>query len=154
MTVGIKLAPTVYEIGTDSFLHAFFSTISHHLEPRGWGSVYPILMNKLYQGSLDHQDAGAALQELHQIKLELKRYKPDAVVWDIDDLRAKPPWVESVSAHITDLSNYFVTSGGRDLFELLFEVIGYLKEEGGVAKIVQYEGFPVGEMIHWDKKID
>lgn len=33
-----------YEIGHPDFFHSFFSTISYHLEPNGWGSKYPILM--------------------------------------------------------------------------------------------------------------
>jgi hypothetical protein len=41
MTVGLQIHGITTEIGTGSFFHAFFSTISHHLEPKGWGTVYP-----------------------------------------------------------------------------------------------------------------
>jgi hypothetical protein len=38
------------EIGSAGFLHSFFSTISHLLEPEGWSNRFPLLMNRLYAG--------------------------------------------------------------------------------------------------------
>lgn len=150
MTVGLKLAPTIYEIGTGSFFNAFFSTVSHRLEPKGWGTVYPILMNKLYYGELSPQDADAALRELLDVREKLKRFKPEDVIWDIENLEAKPPWGDNISKHISDLSNYFVTSTGKDLIELLTRVVGYLKQEGGKIEIVQYQGYPSGNAVRWE----
>ncbi len=99
MTVGIKFHGITTEIGPGALLHALFSTISYHLEPSGWGTRYPNLMNKLYQGQLDGQDAAMALQELVDVKEKLKDYKPEQVIWDIDDLKAKPPWGTQVGPH-------------------------------------------------------
>ncbi|WAH38665.1 Imm70 family immunity protein [Alicyclobacillus dauci] len=36
------------------------------------------------------------------------------------EILSKQPWGTDITAEITSLSNYFVTSDGRDLFEVLF----------------------------------
>ena len=47
-----------------------------------------------------------------------------------------PPWESNISADITDLSNYFVTSTGRDLISSLKEILEELRDRGGLAKVV------------------
>ena len=102
-----------YQIGSGDFLHCFFSTVVN-LENGSWGSRFPLIMNKLYQGSLDSENVGKALIELNTIEEELGKISPDKVVWDIDDIKKQPPWGNNISKDITDLSNYFVTSDGED----------------------------------------
>lgn len=123
MAVGIRVGGIIDELGAASFLHAFFSTISHRLEPSGWGTRFPMLMNKLYQGRLSGVDAGEAIAELRRARDELREFAPDQVVWDIEVLSARPPWGDDIADTITDLSNYFITSGGRDLFATLLEAL-------------------------------
>ncbi|HUS47013.1 MAG TPA: immunity 70 family protein [Phycisphaerae bacterium] len=118
-------------------MHAFFSTISYHLEPDGWGSRYPELMNGLYQGRLDHEHASKVLQDIREIREKLKGFPPSKVVWDIEDLSARPPWGDDLSSRITSLSNYFVTSTGRDVFGVVIECLEALEEEGGCMTIEQ-----------------
>ena len=48
MAVGFFFDCFYYEVGHVDFLHSFFSTISYHLEPNGWGTKYPKLLNDLY----------------------------------------------------------------------------------------------------------
>ena len=48
---------------------------------------------------------------------------PKDVVWDIDDLSKQPPWKDNISGDITDLSDYFVTSGGEDFITLFFPAL-------------------------------
>ncbi len=119
MTVGFRIDFIWYEIGTSDFLHAFFSTISFHLEPKGWGSVYPYLMKQLYDGRLNWKDVNSAIHEVHDIRKKLEKYGSKEVIWDIEDLKKEPPWGNHISQDITSLSNYFVTSDGRDLFDVL-----------------------------------
>jgi hypothetical protein len=45
------------------------------------------------------------------------------VIWDIDDLNKPMPWGDNISSDITDLSNYFVTSEGKDLITLFHNAI-------------------------------
>jgi hypothetical protein len=138
MAVGFKIGSIVDEIGTSDFLHAFFSTISYHLESGGWGSRFPELMNELYRGSLDASKAKKALADVTTIKEELKKHGPAEVVWDIDNLNARPPWGKNISRRITDLSNYFVTSTGRDVFSVLEECLAALQRRGGSMTVESY----------------
>ena len=129
MAVGITVGSITDEIGAPSFVHAFFSTISAYCEPNGWGSHYPHLMNELYQGCLPHEHANVALAELMLAKLQLEKLPPSQVVWDIEDRKAQPPWGTNIAATITNLSNYFVSSTGRDVFSLLEEALAAAGEE-------------------------
>ncbi|MET1078531.1 MAG: Imm70 family immunity protein [Pseudomonas sp.] len=119
MAVGITVGSITDEIGAPSFVHAFFSTISAHCEPNGWGTSFPGLMKELYQGRLSFMHSKAALGELEQAKLLLKDLQPSQVVWDIEDRKTQPPWGNNIASTITNLSNYFVSSTGGDVFALL-----------------------------------
>lgn len=120
MAVGFKVKHYWYQIGNGDFLHSFFSTISYHLEPNGWGSKYPYLLKDLYNGKLGYENIRKAFDEAKEIKNKLQQYKPNDVIWDIEDLSQRPPWGDRISPTITNLSNYFVTSDGRGLFDVLF----------------------------------
>lgn len=137
MAVGFRVGGIVDEVGSPDFLHAFFSTISFHLEPNGWGTQYPELMNGLYYGKLGHESAGKVINDVAEIREQLKAFPPSSVVWDIERPNAKPPWGDSICTDISDLSNYFVTSTGRDLFEVLIECLEALKSEGGCMTVEQ-----------------
>jgi hypothetical protein len=119
MAIYVTVGVSDYEIGSGSFFNSFFSTISYHLEPNGWGSKYPVLMNEFYQGTLEWKKAEEILKNILEIREYLKKYTPDKVIWDIKDLKKRPPWGDNISTDITDLSNYFVTSDGNDLFDVL-----------------------------------
>ncbi|QTN20364.1 immunity 70 family protein [Brevundimonas sp. AJA228-03] len=137
MTVGFKVGSITDEIGSSDFFHAFFSTIAVRLEP-AWGARFPVLMTKLYQGELRQEDAVLALGELATVQSELRAFPPSQIMWDHDDKSKSPPWGTDIAATITDLSNYFVTSTGRDLIETLREGIEALRDQGGVGRVVNY----------------
>lgn len=121
MTVGLKVDFLWFPIGDGDFVHSFFSTICYNLENGDWGSRFPYLMGKLYRGELLYQDIDEASKELSEIKKEFKSLSPSNVIWDIEDLSKQPPWGAKISPDITDLSNYFVTCDGEDLFDELFK---------------------------------
>lgn len=123
MAVGFKVDFLFYQIGHGDFLHSFFSTISYRLEPDGWGTKYPYLLKHLYDGRLDWSDAPKAIKELEEVRSRLKQLTPQDVIWDIEDLSKRPPWGGTISSDITNLSNYFVTSDGRDLFGVLLKAL-------------------------------
>lgn len=137
MTVGIKVGSITDEIGTSEFFHAFFSTVSRNLERDGWATRFPVLLGKLYQGNLDSGLAKSAISELHCIRAELSKIKPENVVWDIEDSNAQPPWGSRISPEITSLANYFVTSTGRDLISTLIEALEDSAASNKPAAIVQ-----------------
>ena len=138
MAVGIKVGSITDEIGTGDFFHAFFSTVSGNLEPNGWGSKYPTIMNKLYQGQLKHNEAKEALGELKEIQKSLSSHSPEKVIWDIEAPEKQPPWGTNISPEITSLANYFVTSTGRDLIKTLIEALEDAANSKKPAEIVQY----------------
>lgn len=72
MGVGFKVKYYWFQVGHSDFLHSFFSTISYHLEPYGWGTKYPYLMKELYNGKLDDKYVMAAIMELEEIRERLK----------------------------------------------------------------------------------
>lgn len=116
--VGFKVGCIWYEIGAASFLHSFFSTVAYNLEGGNWGTRFPVIMNELYQGKLTNVNIPNAKVELNTIESELKNLSPDKVIWDMEDLGKQPPWGTRISNQITDLSNYFVTSDGRDFLTI------------------------------------
>ena len=64
MSVMIQVEFLLYPVGHSDFLHAFFSTICRRLEHGRWGSKYPHLMNRLYQGRLERDDIPPTRKEL------------------------------------------------------------------------------------------
>ncbi len=128
MSVGFKVGFFWFEIGTQDFLHCFFSTVAVNLEESNWGSKFPIIMSELYQGHLDEKNVTGAVKELKSIKKKLKKFVPDKVVWDFDNLDLLPPWKNEICSDITDLSNYFVTSDGDDFITLFMHALEKAKE--------------------------
>lgn len=118
MSVAVWAGEKAYNIGSASFLKAFFSTVFARLEGENWGSRFPTLMRDLYSGHLPHRAARAAEAELRLVRQGLASLGPDQLVWDFEDRGAKPPWDE-ISPGITSLDNYFVTSDGKDLLDVL-----------------------------------
>lgn len=138
MTVGFKVGSIVDEVGSDTFLNSIFSTVSFHLEKNGWGTMYPLFMRDLYEGHLRCSHASEALKEIRDIKQKLKTLSPKQIVWDFEDLTKKPPWGDNISTDITDLSNYFVSSTGRDFFELIEECFQAMIDENEDLFIESY----------------
>lgn len=120
MATGFRIDFLWYQVGQGDFLHAFFSTICYRLEKGLWGSKFPYLMNDLYHIGLEWTDVPLARKELKKIQKTLSKLPPSDVIWDIDDLSKQPPWGNHISGEITNLSNYFVTSDGRDLITIMF----------------------------------
>lgn len=135
MALGFCVGDLEWEVGSSGFLNAFFSTISYHLEPGGRGTRFPVLMRHLYHGSLTPDLVDQTRRELDDARRELHAFPPEAVVWDLEDPSARPPWGSDISAHIKDLSNYFVTSDGRDLIDVLQEVLDASQRSGQALTI-------------------
>ena len=123
MAVGFKVHFYWYSVGTGSFLYSFFSTVSYHLEPEGWGTKYPYLMNHCYNGKVANALVPEVLKEVHEIRELLQNYSPSQIIWNIEDLSKRPPWGEDISPEITSLANYFVTSEGTDFFKVLISAL-------------------------------
>lgn len=145
MTVALKQGSVLTVIGPGGLLHSFFSTIAVRLENGRWGSRFPFIMNGLYSGSLGIEGARAAHEEMLQIRNELARLPPSAIVWDFEDQNQSPPWGSNPGPHVTHMANYFVTETGRNLVDEILGNIESQTEFGGPLEVVQFNGgFPAG----------
>ena len=102
--------------------------MAYNLEDKKWGSRFPVIMNKLYQGKINQEDTDKAIEELSIIKKELQAFTPDKVIWDIEDISKQPPWGNNISKDITNLSNYFITSEGEDFISVFLHALKKAKE--------------------------
>jgi hypothetical protein len=123
MGVALHVGDRRYEVGASDFLNAFFSTIVMRLEAGKWGNRYPTVMNKLYMGEVEVVDLIKLREELAQVREELKRFSPGAVVWDFEDPSKLPPWGSAINEGIRTLSDYFWTADGKQLFDVMFAAI-------------------------------
>lgn len=119
MTLDLQVGDDHWRLGSAEVLHAFFSTISVRLEPQGWGTRFPALMDELYQGELAPGRVETALSELLLARRELALRPPSQVVWDADAPDAPAPWGDAVAGGAPDLSRCFYSDEGRDLFDVL-----------------------------------
>ncbi len=128
MSVVLTVKVFSFPIGTGSFFFSFFSTVAVRLEKEEWGSRFPVIMNELYDGCIPRRHLRRAEKELAQIREELKRFPRTDVVWDYEDRDQQPPWGDNVSDAIHDLSEYFVTSEGKDLLSVIGRAIQAAKD--------------------------
>ncbi|HEV2891830.1 MAG TPA: Imm70 family immunity protein [Frankiaceae bacterium] len=136
MPLGLLVGDASYRVGSPDLLHAFFSTISVRLEPLGWGTRFPVLLDDLYQGELPVAQVDTALSELMRARRELSLLPASAVVWDADDPYAAPPWGDAVTA--PDLAHCFWTEDGRSLFDVVAAALVLLRDEpAGALRIVE-----------------
>jgi hypothetical protein len=133
MPVGVKVRSNMWLVGSPEFLFALFSTIRVRLEPDGWGSRFPVLMHELYAGEVTPERAPAALAELDQIREELRRLAPSALVWDAEDL-SKPPPAEVVEG-AGDLAGCFVRDDGADALAAIAKALAYSARCGHPARV-------------------
>lgn len=103
------------QLAPPEIIEALFATISYRLEPGGRGTRFPIVMNSLFAGRLDSEDAGAALTELGHIEAGLRELPPDRVVWSLTDLRRFDDSTLPVSHSAANVYEYFVAEDGRPL---------------------------------------
>lgn len=142
MTVGLRQGSVVTEIGPGGILHSFFSTVAVRLEASRWGDRFPVLMKKLYGGSIALEDADVATDEIAQIKAELSGLSPDSVIWDADDLTKQPPWGRELQPHVRSCADYWITTSARNLIDEIVDNLESLREFGGTLDVISYEGVP------------
>ena len=143
VTLGLAVGDDHWSVGSPELLHAFFSTVSHRLESGGWGTRFPMLVGRLYDGELPVDAVETALSELALVRRELAWFAPAEVVWDIDDLAAQPPWGGAIADSVPDLSRYFFTVDSRDLFDVLAAALAALQQQGPGAALRIVAATPV-----------
>ena len=129
MNVGVKAGSVVVEIGSADFLHAFFATISENLEPGGWGTRFPQLMNHLYKGELSGDQSGTVLEDLKVIRKELSELGTDKLALGLDSEDTRQAADIGINLDSKRLDECFITVSGKNLFDVLFECLEYTSEE-------------------------
>lgn len=136
MAIRLKTGCYWYTVGSEELLRSFFSTIAYHLEDNHWGSKYPSIMKDLYHGQLYNIDH--ALYELNEIRDKLEEYTQNQIVWDINDMKRRPPWEDNSVENITTLSESFISLNGENLFALLQDVFNKAREIEEAVEIITF----------------
>lgn len=123
------------EIAPDHILRALFATISYRLEPGGWATRFPAVLDYLQQGSLDANRAEQALVELGQIETELRSLSRDRVVWSMDDLRVRNDSKQPVNHNAKNVFDYFVARDGKPLINKLRLIVLECRSQGTTVKV-------------------
>lgn len=123
------------QIAPDQVLRALFATISYRLEPNGWATRFPMVLDHLQQGSLDANRAEQALIELGQIEAELRSLPPDRVVWSMSDLRVQDDSRQPVNRRAKSVYEYFVARDGTPLINRLREIVLACRGQGRTVKV-------------------
>lgn len=138
MALGLHVGDLTWRVGSPDLLHAFFSTITVRLEPQGWGTRFPALMNELYQGELTPGRVETALSELLLARRELSFLPAARMVWDADDPDAPSPRGAAMAGGAPDASKCFFTEDGKDLFDVLLAALVRLRATAdGALRIVE-----------------
>lgn len=118
----------LFWFGELNFVDAFFNTVCYRLENNRWGSRFPHLMRDLYNGKVEQKNINEFEKEVHTVEEELKKFKIQQVVYDLNDPTVEPPWHSSgISNELTNLSDYWVTNDGQKLFQNLYKAINSAK---------------------------
>lgn len=145
MSIALRQKSVLTIIGSSDILHSLFSTIAVRLEDGQRGSRYPLIMGKLYEGSLPEHDAGAAMQEALAIRTALRVLPPSAVVWDADEPHVLPPAEFAINTDLESAAHYWLTVTGRNLVDELVDNLESAIEHGGSVDVVAFNG---GSMQH------
>ena len=124
----ISIGSMMFWFGELDFVESFFNTVCYRLENRKWGSRFPRLMVDLFDGKVKYENIDEFEIEISTVENELKNFKIQQVVYDLNDPSVEPPWHQSgISDELTNLSDYWVTSDGKKLFRNFHMAIGESK---------------------------
>jgi hypothetical protein len=121
VTVSLHVGEKSLPLGTSNLVKSLFSTIYVRLEGGDWGARYPVVMGELYGGRLSAARIDEARRELARIRAGLSMLSPREVVWDYEHSEASPPWGVDVAPTVSNLAEYYWTSDGRNLLDVLEE---------------------------------
>ena len=112
----------IISISNENFLNSYFSTIAKRLEPKGWGTRFPYVMNEFYNGELFKEEVEKALEEILVIKEELQKVPKWRKVWnyskeekyvkedDVGDKKAK------------NCYEYYINEGKKPITDIIIKI--------------------------------
>lgn len=113
--------PLPAEVASGAVLEAFAATVSYRLEPDGWASRFPVVLDHLLAGRLGPADVDAALAELDAIASGLRALPRDRIVFDLADLSRRDDPRARVDRAAATAFGFFVAEDGRPLVDVLRE---------------------------------
>ena len=118
----------IVEIGTSDIWMSLCATIEVRLDY--FSDEIPLAIQFLRTEKCEAKDGNASARQFNLIRDELAKFKPDKVVYDINDIDRAAPWANNISDVITSCANFYTTSDGKDL---LFEIVSILCYAGIVG---------------------
>lgn len=127
---------------------SFFSTIWNRLEHRRWGSRFPVMMNKLFQGYADASDMDALAAELKVIQEEFRQLPVYELTWNYEKPDACPPDGMQFDAPVRTCEDFFLHYNGLDLFHALWGCIEAVKWQHTAVRVKSSFDGPYPQMLY------
>ena len=133
LTVGGDARP----LAALAIVEAFFATVSYRLEPDGWSSRFPVVLNGLYASRFEPQkDGDAALLELEIIERELKALSPEGAIASLRNLARLDDAHLTVNRGAANLYEYFVAADGETpILQELRQAVSTARQTGQPIKM-------------------
>jgi hypothetical protein len=129
MKVYLRVKYYSYELGDPIWYRAFFDNICYHLEKGKWGSVFPVVMS-LYNGEINHKNLDQQDEEITMIKEKFSEIDVNRIIWDIENLSVKCPYLGNLAKDIKTLADFWRTSyESEDMFEVFKRAIQDAKDK-------------------------
>ena len=148
--VSMQVGETTVGLGDIDVVEAFYNTVSYRLEPDGWGTRFPALMDELFEGRVSAASADRALEELGVVERELSELPREKVVWDVHDRRPIEDTFRSVNHDAAYLRDYFVRADGTPIVDAMREALETARRtgqpvtiQGGLHGLKSVKGFAV-----------
>lgn len=133
--VSMKVGNTTIGLGDINVVEAFYNTTSYRLEPEGWGTRFPVLMDELFEGRVSASSAIRALKELDVVERELSELPRKKVIWDVHDRRPMEDTFLRVNHDATNLRDYFVRSDGTPMVDAIRQALETARRTGQTVTI-------------------
>lgn len=111
-------------------LDALFATISLRLEPNGWASRFPVVLDHVEAGRIEPARADMALNELRTIARELADVPVDRIVWGRNDSRSRDDTAQPVNRGARNACEYFVGADRRPILDSLSDAVAQCRSSG------------------------
>ena len=120
--------------GSPAFLNSFFSTVAVRAEGERWGRK-PHSDERFHAGRVGAATAETALRRARRHSTDAVHAVPIAGGLGLRGSSRAPTLGRQSSATITSLGDYFVTSDGEDLIDVLREALGHSLQTGEEARV-------------------
>lgn len=127
--VFLLVEPFSFELLEIPLYRSFFDNVCFYLENKIWGSRFPIVMKNLYNGAVEVSNLKDLLKEIDIIQQEFSKIEVNDLIWDIENLEERCPYLDNMVDEIKTLADFWKTSyKSEDMFEILKRIINFAIE--------------------------